>query len=49
VGFDDIAQLIGETLPHAEWVALFLGVVGLYFVYLARSGLHWGHTRGFGW
>lgn len=49
MGADDIAQLAGETLARAEWVALFLGLVGLYFVYLAWSGLQQGHTRGFGW
>lgn len=46
---ESIAELIGETFARAEWVALFLGLVGVYWGLLAWNGLRSGHTRGFGW
>ncbi len=49
MGVDDVLHLIGEKFARAEWVALFLGLSGLYCALLARSGLQLGHTRGFGW
>ena len=45
----DLIDLAGETLARAEWVSLFLGVVGVYWMVLGVSGLSLGRTRGFGW
>ena len=45
----DLVDLAGETFARAEWVALFLGVVGVYWIVLGVSGLSLGRTRGFGW
>jgi hypothetical protein len=42
-------ELAGETFARAEWVALFLLVVGGYWASLGFSGIRQGHTRGFGW
>ena len=46
---ENLVSLAGETFARAEWVALFLGVVGLYWFTLAFNGVRLGHTRGFGW
>ncbi len=42
-------ELAGETFARAEWVALFLVVVGGYWTTLGFNGIRLGHTRGFGW
>ena len=49
MGLNDIAGTFGETFARAEWVALFLGLTGLYWTWLAWSGLFRRETRGFGW
>ena len=46
---ENLVSLAGETFARAEWVALFLGVVGLYWFTLAFNGVRLSHTRGFGW
>ena len=45
----DLVDLAGETFARAEWVALFLGVVGVYWLALGFGGMRLGRTRGFGW
>ncbi len=47
--FENFLELAGETFARAEWVALFLIVVGLYWGSLGYSGIWLLHTRGFGW
>jgi len=44
-----VIDLVAETFARAEWVALFLALVAVYWLLLAWSGIHSGHTRGFGW
>lgn len=44
-----LIDVVAETFARAEWVALFLAAVALYWLLLAWNGLHNGHTRGFGW
>lgn len=46
---DAVLDLITETFARAEWVSLFLGVIGFYWLFLGWSGVAAGHTRGFGW
>ena len=45
----DLVDLAGETLTRAEWVSLFLAVVGVYWMVLGVGGRSLGRTRGFGW
>ena len=45
----DLVDLAGGTCARAEWVSLFLGVVGVYWLALGFGGLRLGRTRGFGW
>ncbi|MEE9278217.1 MAG: hypothetical protein V3V06_07375 [Dehalococcoidia bacterium] len=44
-----LVDLAVETFTRAEWVSLFLGLTGLYWLVLGWHGLRLGHTRGFGW
>lgn len=46
---DSLIDVVAETFARAEWVAIFLSLVGVYWLLLAWSGLRYGHTRGFGW
>ena len=46
---ESMLDVTAETFARAEWVALFLSVVGVYWLLLAWSGVRYGHTRGFGW
>ena len=46
---ESFLDLAGEILSRAEWVSIFLGVVGLYWLWLGFGGVRLGHTRGFGW
>ena len=38
VSVGDLVDLAGETFARAEWVSLFLGVVGVYWLALGFGG-----------
>ena len=45
----NMPELILEFMTRQDYIAMYLGFVGLWWLWLGYRGLRMGNTRGFGW
>ncbi len=45
----NMPELILEFITRQEYIAMYIGFVGLWWLWLGYRGLRLGNTRGFGW
>ncbi len=45
----NVPELILEFITRQDYIAMYLGFIGLWWLWLGYRGLRMGNTRGFGW
>ena len=48
-GIRNIPELVLEFISRSDFIAIYVGLVGAWFLWFGIRGLRLGNTKGFGW